>query len=76
MISPGADLTPPSFGSFHDRQRGPGIEQAPNDGRFFYRVRTQDAMGGNERISTSPGSGLQTVPASYAVVTPDGKPNY
>jgi hypothetical protein len=40
--------------------------------RLYYRVRTQDAAGGNPRISTSPGGGLFTVPPPYAVINDSG----
>ena len=42
--------------------------------RLFYRVRTWDAMGGNEKISTSPGNGLFTPPPPYAVINATGTP--
>ena len=44
--------------------------------RVYYRARTQDASGGNERLSTSPGNGLWTVPPPYAVITANGKSDY
>lgn len=42
--------------------------------RLFYRVRTRDAGGLNEKLSTSPGNGLFTVPPPYAVINPTGQP--
>jgi hypothetical protein len=42
--------------------------------RLFYRVRTRDAMGGNEKLSTTPGNGLFTVPPPYAVINATGTP--
>jgi hypothetical protein len=44
--------------------------------RIYYRARTRDAMNGNERLSTTPGNGLWTVPPPYAVITADGKSDY
>jgi hypothetical protein len=44
--------------------------------RIYYRVRTRNAAGdtATERISTSPGNGLYTVPAPYTVVNDSGTP--
>ena len=51
--------------------------QAGGDGsRIYYRVRTRDSGGLNERISTEPGNGLWTVPAPYAVITSNGLSDY
>jgi len=44
--------------------------------RVYYRVRTRDAADANERLSTSPGAGVWTVPPPYAVITVDGLPDY
>jgi hypothetical protein len=44
--------------------------------RIYYRARTQDAGGANERLSTLPGNGLWTVPPPYAVLTATGQPEY
>jgi hypothetical protein len=44
--------------------------------RIYYRARTQDAGGGNERLSTLPGNGLWSVPPPYAVITPTGQSDY
>lgn len=44
--------------------------------RIYYRARTQSAGGGNERLSTTPGNGLWTVPPPYAVITTDGNSDY
>jgi hypothetical protein len=44
------------------------------DVRVYYRLRTRDAAGGNEKISTSPGSGSYTVPAGYVIVNAMGQP--
>jgi hypothetical protein len=43
---------------------------------IYYRARTQNAAGGNERLSTLPGNGLRTVPPPYAVITLTGQPDY
>lgn len=43
---------------------------------LYYRVRTQDDSGGNERLSTMPGNNLWTVSPSYAVLTSDGQSDY
>ena len=51
--------------------------QAGGDGsRLYYRVRTRDISGLNERMSTEPGNGLWTVPPAYAVITADGQSDY
>lgn len=42
--------------------------------RIYYRARTRDASGGNERISTSPAQGLFDVPPPFAQITPAGRP--
>lgn len=44
--------------------------------RIYYRSRTQNAAGGNERVSTLPGNGLWTVPPPYAVITATGQSDY
>ena len=44
--------------------------------RIFYRVRTRDSGGLNERISTEPANGLWTVPPPYSVITADGLSDY
>ncbi len=43
---------------------------------IYYRARTQDELGGTERLSTLPGNGLWTVPPPYAVITADGRSDY
>lgn len=42
--------------------------------KVYYRIRTRDAADANEKLSTSPGSGSYTVPASYLVVNDAGQP--
>jgi outer membrane protein assembly factor BamB len=49
---------------------------ATGNGRFYYRARTRNASGGNERLSTNLGNGLYTVPPPYAVVTASGASDY
>jgi hypothetical protein len=44
--------------------------------RVYFRARTRNATDSLEKLSTSPGSGLWTVPPPYIVITPDGKPDY
>jgi len=44
--------------------------------RLYYRARTQNAAGGNERLSTLPGNGLWTVPPPYAVISVTGQSDY
>lgn len=44
------------------------------DVRVYYRVRTRDAAGMNERISTEPANGTWTVPAPYVIVNSAGQP--
>src|SRR5450631_221020 len=44
--------------------------------RIYYRAHTQNAGAGNQRLSTTPGNGLWTVPAPYAVITTDGNSDY
>ena len=51
--------------------------QAGGDGsRIYYRVRTRDSGGLNERLSTEPANGMWTVPPAYAVITEDGLSDY
>jgi len=45
----------------------------PGD-RIYYRVRTQNAVGGDERVSTQPGQGLYSVPPPYAIINATGTP--
>lgn len=45
-----------------------------NGPRIYYRVRTQNAGGGDARISVLPGNGLYTVPPPYAILNATGKP--
>jgi hypothetical protein len=52
------------------------VDAAPGSPHVYYRATTHDAGGGNERSSLRPGAGLLTVPAPYAIVTPDGLPLY
>lgn len=44
--------------------------------RLYYRARTRNAADANERVSTSPGAGLWTVPPPYAVITATGGSDY
>lgn len=44
------------------------------DVKVYYRVRTRDAGGLNERISTRPGNGSYMVPPAYVVVNDAGQP--
>jgi hypothetical protein len=44
--------------------------------RLYYRARTQNPAGANDRISTSPGNGLWSVPPPYAVITASGQSDY
>lgn len=43
---------------------------------IYYRAETRDGVGGNLRVSTSPGNGLRTVTPPYAVLTADGRSDY
>jgi len=47
---------------------------AAGDVKVYYRVRTRDAAGMNERLSTLPGNGSFTVPAPYVIVNAAGQP--
>jgi hypothetical protein len=47
---------------------------ASGDVKVYYRVRTRDAGGMNEKVSTQPGSGSYTVPPAYVVVNNAGQP--
>ena len=42
---------------------------------IYYRARTQNSSGGNERLSTLPGNGVWSAPAPYAVITATGQPD-
>jgi len=42
--------------------------------RIYYRVRTQNTVGGDERVSTQPGQGLYSVPPPYAIINATGTP--
>lgn len=54
-----------------------GALQSGGDGsRIYYRVRTRDAGGLNERISTQPANGLWTAPPPYSVITNNGQSDY
>jgi hypothetical protein len=44
--------------------------------KVFYRARTRNDAGGNQRLSTNVGNGLFVVVPPYAVLTPDGRSNY
>ena len=44
------------------------------DVKVYYRVRTRDAGGSNEKISTQPGSGSYSVPPAYVIVNNAGQP--
>ncbi len=44
------------------------------DVKVYYRVRTRDAGGMNEKLSTLPGSGSYSVPPAYVVVNDAGQP--
>ncbi len=52
------------------------LRGASGDVKIHYRVRTRNAAGSaaSERISTSPGNGLWTVPPAYAIVRDSGQP--
>jgi hypothetical protein len=71
-VDPTNGVTPDCFGTW----TVPGGDWATLDDtdRLFYRVRTRDAIGGNEKISTSPGNGLFTPPPPYAVINATGTP--
>ncbi|HEV8700670.1 MAG TPA: kelch repeat-containing protein [Candidatus Polarisedimenticolia bacterium] len=60
----------PNAGKWNQLQAGGALS------RIYYRVRTRDASDGNERLSTTPGNGLWSVPPPYAVLTVDGEPEY
>lgn len=42
--------------------------------KIYYRLRTRDAVDANEKISTSPGNGLFTVPPAYVIANDSGTP--
>ena len=50
------------------------LSDGGTEGRIYYRVRTQDAAGMNERISTQIGAGLYLVPPPYAILNASGRP--
>ena len=50
------------------------LKGAAGDVKLYYRVRTRDAADANEKISTSPGNGLFTVPPAYVIANDAGTP--
>ena len=52
------------------------LQAGGTETKIYYRARTQNGSGGNERLSTSPGNGLWTVTPPYAVFTADGQSDY
>jgi hypothetical protein len=50
------------------------LKGASGDTKIHYRARTRDAANGNEKISTSPGNGLFTVPPAYIIANDAGTP--
>ncbi|MGH7388086.1 MAG: hypothetical protein ACREM3_01320 [Candidatus Rokuibacteriota bacterium] len=50
------------------------LKGATGDTKIFYRVRTRNAAGSNEKLSTSPGNGLFTVPPAYVIANDLGTP--
>jgi hypothetical protein len=51
-----------------------GLGGVAGDVKVYYRVRTRDAAGLNEKISTQPGSASYDVPVAYLVVNDAGQP--
>jgi len=71
-VNPGNAVTPDCFGTWTIPA---AAWNTLDDGdRLFYRVRTRDAMGMNEKVSTAPGNGLFNPPPPYAVINPSGTP--
>jgi hypothetical protein len=50
------------------------IKGAAGHVKVYYRLRTRDAVDANEKISTSPGNGLFTVPPAYIIANDSGTP--
>jgi len=53
-----------------------GLQAGGDETRIYYRARTRDAAMGNDRLSTTPGNGLWSVPPPYAVFTITGASDY
>jgi hypothetical protein len=74
--NPGS-ITPQCYGTWTPSWTEWTALQAGGAGsRIYYRSRTQNAAGGNGRVSTLPGNGLWTVPPPYAVITATGQSDY
>jgi len=72
-----SSTTPQCYGTWTPGATEWATLQAGGAGsRIYYRSRTQNAAGGNERLSTLPGNGLWTVPPPYAVITATGQSDY
>lgn len=50
------------------------LKGVSGDTKVFYRARTRDAVNANEKISTSPGNGMFTVPPAYLISNNAGTP--
>ena len=75
--NPSNTTLPACYGEWTPGSTGWTALQAGGTGsRIYYRARTQDGGGGNDRVSTLPGNGLWTVPPPYAVITSTGQPEY
>jgi hypothetical protein len=71
----GAGGAPPCYAAWSpDTSAWTTLQQRATSARIFYRARTRQAGGGNERISTQPGQ-LWTVPPPFAVLTDTGQPD-
>ena len=76
-LNPGMVGTPQCYGRYTLSPVDWATLQAGGAGtRIYYRARTRNSADANERLSTSPGNGLWTVPPPYAVITVDGKSDY
>ncbi|MCI0724620.1 MAG: hypothetical protein L0338_37495, partial [Acidobacteria bacterium] len=75
FITVDTDPTTPAA-ECYDKWKPTGAEwnQLKGSDRIYYRVRTQNLSGGDERLSTSPGDGLFTVPPPYAIINDTGTP--
>jgi hypothetical protein len=75
--NPSSSTLPACYGEWTPSSADWTTLQAAGAGsRIYYRARTQDSGGKNDRWSTLPGNGLWTVPPPSAVITPTGQPDF
>jgi hypothetical protein len=75
--NPGTAASPEGYGTWTPSPAQWATLQAGGAGsRIYYRARTRRADDTNERLSTTPGNGVWTVPPPYAVITATGMSDY